>query len=96
MMVQSNKRRNDALKEGQELFEYACDMKKKVKQNKKYIEQQVERNDLNNVVTPAMKLAQNRLKDAMKTVSLTNDDLSLIVNGKPNDRSCSPFFFDIH
>ena len=42
MVVQSNKRRNDALKEGQELYEYACDVKKKVKQNKKYIEQQVE------------------------------------------------------
>lgn len=46
MMVQRNKRRNDALKEGQELYEYACDVKKKVKRNKKYIEQQVERNDL--------------------------------------------------
>ena len=46
MMVQRNKRRNDALKEGQELYEYACDVKKKFKQNKKYIEQQVERNDL--------------------------------------------------
>ena len=52
--------------------------------------------DDNNVVTPVMKVVQNRLKDAMKTVSLTNDDISLIVNGKPNDRSCSPFFFYIH
>ena len=48
--------------------------------------------DDNNIVTPAMKVVLNRLKDAMKTVSLTNDDLSLIVNGKPNDRLNSPFF----
>ena len=28
----------------------------------------------------------------MHIVSLTNDDLSLIVNGKPNDNLCLPFF----
>ena len=46
MMVQMNKQRNDALKEGQELYEYACSVKQKVKRNKKYIKQEIQRNDL--------------------------------------------------
>lgn len=45
----------------------------------------------NTVVTPAMKVVLERLKKAIHTVSLTNDDLSLIINNKPNDRLCSPF-----
>ena len=38
------KRRDDALKEGQELYKYACQIKKRVERNKKYIEQEMTRN----------------------------------------------------
>ena len=44
-------------------------------------------------VTPAMKVVLDKLKIVMRTPSLSNDDLSLIVNGAPDEPMCmSPFF----
>ena len=44
-------------------------------------------------VTPEMKVVLDRLKTVMRTTSLTNEDLSLILNGAPDDPIYkSPFF----
>ena len=44
-------------------------------------------------VTPEMKIILDKLKTEMRTPSLTNEDLSLIVNRAPGDPICmSPLF----
>ena len=44
-------------------------------------------------VTPEMKIILDKLKTEMRTPSLTNEDLSLIVNRAPGNPICmSPFF----